>query len=1119
MFAIKKRFYIGIVLLVASMFILFAMPVFAQKNDAAGLESGDSFAISVHQSDMQEVSFTLKLPQFTLDSDGNINVEGLSARISEVGAPALPYYTTYIVLPPQATAAAHIQARSSQETAVTYIQPVPQRGVESMQVDAQTLTDLGLDSDPSHKPTYQPDSAIYTKNAYFPTSTYTLSDPMYARDVRLVELRIYPLRYNPVTQKMKQTTELDISIIFEGSDWSGLRPLAVNDNTHLRQLTNLAINGEQAQNWRSLPTTVSNAPATSLPIGQETYKIIVDEDGLYEISGQELANQGMDIGSVDPATIAMLYRGQPVAYQFVDTATPNQFDPTDKIRFYGWAFDGPRAEKLFVNDNIYWLWAGGTALNVAIENNGTGNSYPLTTTFTSTLTVEPEIYFASTYTSNWDNFPNDPDSYYWDYISQTAPVPVNQTYYIDLPDPANGANNIYTAEFLTRESSLAPTFYTYTITAQINNYGTQGIGVWSGIRNDNVIGSVPGSELVQKGAPDYPQNEVHLGFDHAGSGEAKFYLNRITMEYLRNLVAINDELVFSDHSGGDREYQVTGFNESNATNVLVWDISNPTIPVQIELQAGDISGSGPYTYHIGRQNGSSAKFIATTQTNIKSVAEISQYVPNSLDPPGGADWVAISHADFITAANTLATHRSAFMSTHVVNVEDVINQYGYGFNTPEAIRAFLTYALGSWSTPPGYVTLIGDATINPRNLDCPPSPICDATWDKNEITYIVTDISFTDRFQGLVPSDFKYTLLSGDDLLSDIALGRLPAQSLIEAENMVAKTISYENARPNGSQGSQENILFIADNLDSGGNFCDENVTVGAALPSNYNQTHLCLPSASSTDTNNLRAQMSSWLNPNGGSILNYRGHGSISYWASPNILNTTTYLNFWTNDNKPLVILSADCLDGYFARPNWPALGETIYKDLSNGRGSAAHWSSSGLGYTSEHRVMHKGFYNGLFDQDLFFIGDAVNAAKLAYYQTGLHSSELYSFMLLGDPAMFVMEHPSCVDNVATAVDPTGTAANDDVTLTWIDHVSNNGGYNIHGSTTPYFTPDLTPGSTTLQTIIPAGGETYTDFGAAEFAATSYFYNVQARNCDNSSTANSVEMGVFNFGIQPGLP
>jgi uncharacterized repeat protein (TIGR01451 family) len=107
---------------------------------------------------------------------------------------------------------------------------------------------------------------------------------------------------------------------------------------------------------------------------------------------------------------------------------------------------------------------------------------------------------------------------------------------------------------------------------------------------------------------------------------------------------------------------------------------------------------------------------------------------------------------------------------------------------------------------------------------------------------------------------------------------------------------------------------------------------------------------------------------------------------------------DFWQND-QPFMVLSADCLDGHFAWPGVPSVGEVILK--LDGRGSVAHWGSSGLGLTSEHSVLHKGFYDGMFDVGFTAVGDAVNYAKLVYENGNNHHSELYSFNLQGDPAM----------------------------------------------------------------------------------------------------------------------
>ena len=105
-----------------------------------------------------------------------------------------------------------------------------------------------------------------------------------------------------------------------------------------------------------------------------------------------------------------------------------------------------------------------------------------------------------------------------------------------------------------------------------------------------------------------------------------------------------------------------------------------------------------------------------------------------------------------------------------------------------------------------------------------------------------------------------------------------------------------------------------------------------------------------------------------------------------------------WLN-SYPTVILSADCLDGHFAWPGLPAISETLLT-LPNS-GTAAHWSSTGLGTEYEHSVLHSAFYDALFFQPNVRIGQAIANAQQTYAAQKLHPSPLYSFTLQGDPAL----------------------------------------------------------------------------------------------------------------------
>lgn len=949
-------------------------------------------AVHITTSSEAGLSFMVETPPFEMTGDGKLQIAGLETAIQQSGAPALPTYVRYIALPPQAQAIVEVKVVESTEQKVPYVQPA------ITAVLPNTATSEADWAGTQLVETYTPDPAIYQQNSWYPTTNYDISAPMYHRDLRVVALTLYPVRYNPITGIAVQATQLEVSISFEGANWADLRPSPTDGDLYFKGLEPVLLNPQQALAWRSLPPDVIHAPATDLPIGVDTYKIEIDQTGIYEITYEDLETAGMNVTAVNPNTFEMMYRGETVAYQFIGDSDTT-FEPDEKIRFYGWAFDGPRLEKQFIHHNVFWLWAGGTATHIESITNLAGG-LPVVTTAQASITAEPEINFFSTWTDKWDDFPNEPDAWYWDYVSQST-AHITKTYPITLPHPVTTttANALYTVELMSREAPASPAIYSYTVRTSLNNYPQFGELTWDAGQNVNITHTVPMSDLLNglNGAV------VVYATDLMGSGvSARVYLNRVTVEYLRWLIAQDDQLGFKAPANGLQEFHIAGFNENDASDILAWKLDDSLNPTAIEMNSQNIIGTGTYTYTIGGNFFVNRNLFVTTADNVltSTVFSLTQYIPSPLDPPTDqAEWIAISHADFITQANQLAAHRAqetyGGFSTFVVDVADVINQYGYGLPMPEAIRNYLTYALGNWQTAPNYVVLMGDATLNPRHLNCLAG--CFA-WSTTAPTYVVTDMVFKDRFQGIVPSDHTMVLLSGDDLLADMAIGRIPANTQDEATAVINKIILYE-LNLFEEQPWMDELLFVADNADSGGDFCAENSLTGDVIPPNYTQTHLCLPSNTITDTDALRSQMQ--VTSENIFLMNYRGHGAIQSWASPNLLSVNT-TDFWMNIQNPLVILSADCLDGHFAWPGAPALSETFLRLQTVG--SAAHWSSSGLGYTGEHTALVTHLYDGFFNNIFARVGDAAVYAKLQYDLAGYHESELYSFNLQGDPAMQVV-------------------------------------------------------------------------------------------------------------------
>ncbi len=940
------------------------------------------------------VQFTLQTAPVGVDENGRLHLQGLDTTIQQPGAPALPYFVRYIALPPAATATVTVTAATVKTSHVPSLPPAP----TLTGLPADEITGVAFTQTPNETNlTYQPDPAIYQTNALYPDVLYTLSEPMYYRDVRLVALTLYPVRYNPVTGQLTQVHHLSVTVQFAAATQQPQHPAPAHQDAYWRGISTLLLNETQARQWRSLPQAVLQAPQTELPIGVDSYKIELSQDGIYEISYQDLAAAGMTVTAVNPHTFQMLHRGEPVAYQFIGDSDTT-FEPGEKVRFYGWAFTGPRTEKQFISRNVFWLWAGGTPNPITTTTNLAGE-LPVVTATLASVTTEPENYFFSTWTDKWENFPNEPDAWYWDYIIHSTPV--TRTYAVELPHvAANGPDALYTIELMSREAPASPAPFTYTVRGFFNSYPAYGEQVWRGGQNVNITNTIPLNELVTG------SNTAVVAYvtDTLG-GQARLFLNRVTVDYLRDLIANDNQLIFQDEQGGLHEFHLTGYSEGDAANVLVWNITDPHQPVQIEMTAAHISGSSLFTYTIGSDGPVNGRFLATTTSNIltSTALSLTQYIAPDLNPPGSeAEWLAITHANFLTPTQALATHRANFsqLTTHIVDIADVINQYGYGLPLPAAIQDYLTYALGHWVVAPSYVLLVGDATLNPRHLNCVGGCF---TWDVNAPTYLLTDLVYEDRFQGLIPSDHTFVTLSGDDVLPDMAIGRIATNHPLSATNAISKIMTYEQNLHNTAVTWSKNSLFVADNADDGGDFCTENLLTGFHIPDDYVKTYLCLLDPDEVDA--LRAEMSSQIHVTGTLFLNYRGHGSIQYWmGDPHLLDINS--DFWSNNDRPVVILSADCLDGHFAWPGAPSLSETFFnlQDTGHPVGSAAHWSSSGLGYTGEHTVLLTYLYDGVFRDSMFEIGNATNDAKLRYDLSGLNDSELYSFILQGDPAMVLI-------------------------------------------------------------------------------------------------------------------
>ncbi len=344
-----------------------------------------------------------------------------------------------------------------------------------------------------------------------------------------------------------------------------------------------------------------------------------------------------------------------------------------------------------------------------------------------------------------------------------------------------------------------------------------------------------------------------------------------------------------------------------------------------------------------------------------------------------ADYLMIGPRELIDAARPLLDlRRRQGLASMAVSIEEIDSEFGYGESDPRAIRDFLSYAYHYWKTPaPRYVVLVGDGTYDFKDYL--------GTGVRNEVPPLMVKTSYL-----WTASDPAYAAVNGEDILPDLAIGRLPAASLDELRAMVSKILAYEAGGPPSRGG----VVLVADNRDGAGDFeknADDLVDTVLAS-SDPRRIYLGRMGVSATREAIVDAF------DEGAALVSYVGHGGIHLWASEDVFDDSKVATLAPQPEQPLV-LTLNCLNGYFLFPYFNSLSEELVK--ADGKGAIAAFSPSGLSLDEPAHEYHKALLSELASGRHRRLGDAFLAAQSDYAATGAFPELLRIHHLFGDPAL----------------------------------------------------------------------------------------------------------------------
>ncbi len=850
------------------------------------------------------------------------------------------------------------------------------------------------------------------------------------RDYRILALQVFPVRVtgNGVTFAQK----LRVTLRYRQS----LPPGVQVERSEQDLVCSLVANKQQARRILPVRRNIGRSnPRNRFGEGfnPNRVRIVVKEEGIYRITGEDLEEAGVDLSLVNPTTLRLTNKGKEVAIWVVGDRD-STLDLEDAIEFWGEpnrkTFFDQNPELYsdpFSDENVYWLeWEGAPGLRMVEESGNLVTSDPTQFNpapfFRETRVFEKNAHFERFGFAEVDKLSHKLDLWYFDTgVSAVG----KKAYPFELVFPDSFSPNPVEVTALFRGKSSRSIRHDVMVWLNDNLVGRtrDGLcsqpGVWCGQDSGRV--SNVGVSTIQNLSLRHGTNilEVQLPTKPLVGTDIAL-LNWFSVSYDRKYRAFHDQIKFRMPSVVFRpeinlfQFEVDGFTDPN---IHVYKKGVSKI-VGFNLDFG--GDPDQQIFKITFQDNvlsPDVEYMAVTEGQKKKPLRIEldeSFDPERpdltlKDPSNSADYLIITHRSFYTTALRYRDYRrSQGLHVELVSTQDIYDEFNFGIKSPLAIKKFIQYVYQNWDPAHRlkYVLLLGDANLNYK------------TTSTTQGDFVPTFFYQTFKF-GAAPTDLPYALVSGADPLPDLAIGRLPVQTNSDIQVALEKLQEYEQTPPRDPWRNQG--LFISGN--DAGTFEDGKRSKPLFRVQNGRVLNYELPRSVSAFRLNTIKNPRLDFDPNfGGTVdliehfddglfyVNFMGHGGGAIWADVNLFNLSD-VDRLNNKGRYPFVTSMTCFTGAFENPGNPGLAHRLV--LARDKGAIGVLASSGLGWAYNDFAVLWAVNQFLF-QPSMHVGDAINLGKIRYFITreyyvndtlrtvpspSLTDEMIHQYNLIGDP------------------------------------------------------------------------------------------------------------------------
>lgn len=766
----------------------------------------------------------------------------------------------------------------------------------------------------------------------------------------------------------------------------------------------------QAQMWNGVDSLYGNE---WIDFNKSYYKIMLAEDGIYQISQQELSNAGIPVNDLEGKQLQMIYMGQEIPLY---TSTEGALGANDFIEFFGqknrteldrYLFNNPDTEmlnpqySLFTDTSAYFLtWTDAPTLRYNTLDNDLTNLPPKETSFTHQQITDEHVSWIKKITG----VNNDVNSSF-DMSEGFSQILVDQQEFSLSPElVAPNTDAIDVNLRLTTDQG------SHNLKIDIN--GTN----YDNITNSGFVVSDLNYTVPVSGAAPVLQ----FNLEGQNGDIDRHSVSNVTLTYPRQFDFVNYVKFAFTIDAGDRKYiEVENFSSNNA-NPILYDLTN-------QQRLMTIRENNVVKFVLPASSAPRDLFLANTVVGISSVSSIQavEFIDYSemdtefliisneqlFDDGQGNNFVQ-EYADYRSSA------AGGSYESDIIEIQQIYDQFAYGINRHSiAVKNLANYAKKNWSDWK-YALLLGKS----RQYNQSRTEI-EVNSEAHRTFYLPT--------YGAPGSDMLM-FSPMDKITPHISFGRLTAETPHEINIYLEKLQTYEDSYKNAPQTIEarawmSRILHlgggrtlgeqssIKTNLNGMGRTLEEN-KFGAHLTSFFKTTTDAIQTSQSEELTNL-------IN-DGVSLITFFGHSSANGFDF-SLDNPNNYENI----GKYPIISSYGCYAGQI-HGSTKSIGEKFI--LAPQRGAIGFFASVGQGYIGDLDRFGDYFY-GQLGGDMYgeSVGD-IHRNLTNYFEnvvgitaTG-SSSNLHKLLTQtiyqGDPAMRVNPQPGpdyLVDTKSVSIDP----------------------------------------------------------------------------------------------------